>query len=197
MAFEPITEDTWRMYFAKRHPTNYIFPKDIDIPSMEEVIKLMPCRSTTKSAGYDFRIPFDIKNISPGETVIVPTGFKWNPSGAHTLINKVEADYQSGIRYVKKEAVHLEHCFLALYPRSSFGFKYGFRLLNTTGIIDADYYDNPDNEGHILVAFTVDTPIELHKGDKFCQGIIHAFGLTMNEVEPTATRQGGVGSTGA
>lgn len=40
---------------------------------------------------------------------------------------------------------------LLLVVRSSTGFKYNIRLVNQVGVIDADYYNNEDNEGHIFV----------------------------------------------
>ena len=39
---------------------------------------------------------------------------------------------------------------LDLYIRSSSPLKYWLILANSTGIIDADYVDNPDNEGEIF-----------------------------------------------
>ena len=44
--------------------------------------------------------------------------------------------------------------FLGIYIRSSLGFKYNIRMCNQVGIIDADYYNNKDNEGHIFCMFT-------------------------------------------
>ena len=41
--------------------------------------------------------------------------------------------------------------YLALYARSSTPLKYWLTLANSTGIIDADYYNNPDNEGEIFL----------------------------------------------
>ena len=59
-----------------------------------------------------------------------------------------------------------------MYPRSSFGTKYGFVPCNLTGIIDADYY-NSDNEGHIMMKMkNGNTPFTLETGTAFCQGII-------------------------
>ena len=65
---------------------------------------------------------------------------------------------------------------------------------NTIGIIDSDYY-NSDNEGHIMVKFSVDRPLTLHKGDKFCQGIFILYGVTFDD-NADGIRNGGFGSTG-
>lgn len=127
----------------------------------------LPKRSTKTSAGYDFRMPFGLVTTQGFEGQ-VPTGIK---------------------AYMDKDAV------LMLYPRSSLGMRYGFRLLNTTGIIDSDYADNKDNEGHIMVKFSVESRLELSKGDKLCQGIFVKY-LTTDDDSATGDREGGMGSTG-
>lgn len=40
---------------------------------------------------------------------------------------------------------------LMIVVRSSIGFKYNVRLTNQVGIIESDYYNNRDNEGHMWV----------------------------------------------
>ena len=84
---------------------------------------------------------------------------------------------------------------LLLMPRSSLGFKNGFRMLNTIGVIDSDYYNNQSNEGHILVGFDTDKPLTLKTGDKLCQGIFVNYKLTDNDNSHNQ-RIGGIGSTG-
>ena len=44
--------------------------------------------------------------------------------------------------------------WLGIYVRSSLAIKYGLILANGVGVIDSDYYNNPDNEGHIMIALT-------------------------------------------
>ena len=67
---------------------------------------------------------------------------------------------------------------LAVFPRSSLGFKYRLQLNNTVGIIDSDYFFS-DNEGHIFVKLTNDTKedktVELAEGAGFAQGIFLAL----------------------
>lgn len=58
-----------------------------------------------------------------------------------------------------------------------------------------DYYNNPDNEGHILVSFTVDKDMKLPLHSKFCQGIIQIY-VVMEDDIASGTRIGGTGSTG-
>lgn len=63
-------------------------------------------------------------------------------------------------------------------------------------IIDADYCDNPDNEGEIFFQFINLSPfaIQLKRGDKLGQGIIHTYGVVDNDAA-TGERKGGLGST--
>lgn len=130
-----------------------------------EAIRL-PERATKHSAGYDFFTPVDI-HIGRGEVVKIPTGIRCS----------MFPDY-----------------VLMLSPRSSLGFKYGTRLMNTTGIVDADYYF-AQNEGHILLCMTADRPVDLTAGQKIAQGIFLPFGLTLDD-DAREVRHGGFGSTG-
>ena len=60
-----------------------------------------------------------------------------------------------------------------LIVRSSTGFKYNIRLCNQVGIIDADYYNNKDNEGHIWAKIQneSDKEVFIPKGQSIVQGI--------------------------
>lgn len=184
MNFERVSLQTWLNF-------NNTNPNKDDSPYIDSIITtndnyneiVLPTRSTANSAGYDFRIPFEEIHMQPGVPIILPTGIKCN------LQREVTVNSENG------PAVYMVPSFLALYPRSSFGFKYGFTLLNTVAVIDADYYNNESNEGHIMVAFTVNKEVVLKKGDKFCQGIITPFYLTEDDNTNTV-RTGGVGSTG-
>jgi len=57
-----------------------------------------------------------------------------------------------------------------LLPRSGWGTKYGFRLLNTTGIIDSDY------RGEVImkVAFNKCLPELLRFSESYCNGCAHS-----------------------
>ena len=128
---------------------------------------VIPKRATSYAAGYDFTCPFDIA-LEPGEMKKIPTGIRC---------------------FMENEYV------LNLYPRSSFGFKYQMTLANTTGIIDADYY-NALNEGHIIVAIVNNGPksFSIKKGDRFVQGVFLRY-YTAEEDEVVEQRQGGFGSS--
>ena len=127
----------------------------------------LPLRATSGSAGYDFYAPFTV-TLKPGETSKIPTGIR------------VRID---------------EGYVLELYPRSSMGFKYQMGLLNTTGIIDSDYY-KADNEGHIIVGVVNrgDKEFTINSGDRFVQGIFLRYYLAEEE-DNLNERHGGFGST--
>lgn len=80
--------------------------------------------------------------------------------------------------------------------RSSVGFKYNVRLTNQVGIIESDYYNNPDNEGHMWVCLQNhgDNEYIINKGDAYVQGIFVKF-LTTDDDCVNKTRVGGLGST--
>ena len=129
---------------------------------------MLPLRGTKCSAGYDF---FAIKDyvIKPNEIVKIPTGYK--------------ATFESDE-------------MLMIVVRSSMGFKYNVRLTNQVGIIESDYYNNRDNEGHIyLQRINLSSfPIKLQKGECVAQGIICPYGLTEDDIHG-GKRMGGHGST--
>ena len=128
----------------------------------------LPIRSTKHSAGYDFISPFSFE-LNPGETIKVPSGIK-------VIMNEDE--------------------FLAILVRSSMGFKYNVRLCNQVGIIDSDYYNNPDNEGHMFIALKNEGEkvFKVEKGEKYAQGIFQKYLLTDDD-EANGERLGGFGST--
>lgn len=83
-----------------------------------------------------------------------------------------------------------------LCNRSSNPSKKGLILANSIGIIDSDYYENPDNDGHIMYAFynfsEKDTIIK--KGDAIGQAIFQTFSISDND-KAEGKRVGGFGST--
>lgn len=127
----------------------------------------LPERKTKYSAGYDFFAIEDFE-IQPNEVKKIPTG-------------------------IKAKFLHDE--VLMLVVRSSMGFKYNVRMCNQVGIIDSDYYNNIDNEGHIYIALQNqgDNVFRVKKGEGICQGIFVKY-LTTND-EVVSQRIGGFGST--
>jgi dUTP pyrophosphatase len=130
---------------------------------------IIPVRGTKLSAGYDFSTLKE-EIINPGETVLIQTGIK-----AYMLDDEV----------------------LKIYVRSSLGFKKNLRLANSVGIIDADYYSNENNDGHIMIPlhnFGKESQTLL-KNERIAQGIFTKY-LTVDEEEITEVeRNGGFGST--
>jgi len=132
----------------------------------------IPIRKTAKSAGYD---------VEAAEDVIVPV-FK---SGMKPTLIK------TGLKaYCKDDEYYM------LVNRSSNPFKKGLVLANSVGIIDADYYNNPDNDGHFMFAYYnfFDTDLEIKKGDVIGQVIFQKYLLVDND-NATGDRTGGFGST--
>lgn len=86
--------------------------------------------------------------------------------------------------------------YLELSVRSSCPLKYWLVMANSVGIIDADYYNNPDNEGHIYfqIINLSPFPVKLCKGDVIGQGIIKSY-YTTEDDQASGDRLGGFGST--
>ena len=86
--------------------------------------------------------------------------------------------------------------YLELSLRSSIPLKHWLLLANSVGVIDEDYYNNPDNEGEIFLQLINISPypIVLRKGDRVGQGIIKPY-LTVEGDEAAGIRTGGFGST--
>lgn len=137
----------------------------------DKEIKL-PKRKTKYSAGYDFEA---------AEDIVIPSFKKEkNP----TLI-------KTGIKaYMQDDEM------LCLYNRSSNPKKKGLVLSNSVGIIDKDYYENPDNDGHIMFAFynIKDEDVLIKKGECIGQGIFEKYLLVDND-NSEGKRLGGFGST--
>ena len=89
--------------------------------------------------------------------------------------------------------------YLQLSVRSSLPLKHWLIMANGVGIIDADYYNNSDNEGHIYFQLInlLPFPVIIKKGDCFGQGILLKYETTSDDEGTGATREGGFGSTNA
>ena len=87
---------------------------------------------------------------------------------------------------------------LLIFNRSSNPKKKGLIIPNGVGVIDADYYNNPDNEGEIAFLFynMLEEDVVIKAGEKLGQGIFMKFAKVEND-NADNTRQGGFGSTGA
>jgi len=133
---------------------------------------ILPERKTKFSAGYD--IP------AAEDCIIPPYTFGAKP----TLV-------KTGLKAYMEDDEYLMLC-----NRSSNPFKKGLILANSIGVVDADYYENPDNDGHFMFAFYnfFDKEIEIKKGDIIGQAIFCKY-LTTDDDKADKQRMGGFGST--
>ena len=174
---------------------------------------VLPVRKTSQSAGYDFQVAEDIVIpawLDQNNSIAViaeKAGFIQRTENGFAEPSPISLDQLAAITKIVNARptlvptgvkCHLDPgTYLELSVRSSSPLKYWLILANGVGIIDADYYNNPDNEGHIffqIINFSP-LPIQLKKGDVIGQGIIKQY-LTTESDTATGTRQGGFGSTG-
>jgi dUTP pyrophosphatase len=85
-----------------------------------------------------------------------------------------------------------------LYVRSSIGVKKGLVLSNGTGIIDASYYSNPDNDGRIGISLfnTSNKEVQLLAGERIAQGVFIQYLEADEDSVLNKERTGGFGSSG-
>ena len=134
----------------------------------ETNLDLLPKRSTQHSAGYDF-VAAETITIDSGAIKLVPTNVK---------------------------AYKQEGEVLYLYDRSSNPRKRGIVLSNSVGVIDKDYYGNPDNDGNIHAQLTniTNDVVTIEKGTAMMQGVFMPF-LLADDDDASGVRVGGFGST--
>ena len=86
---------------------------------------------------------------------------------------------------------------LYIFSRSSMGYKYDVSLTNCVGVIDSDFYNNPDNEGHFRVKLINhgNKNFEVKIGDRIAQGVFMKYLIVDEEEEIKNDRIGGIGST--
>ena len=132
----------------------------------------LPERKTKYSAGYD---------VECAEDVIIPS---FKKGMKPTLV-------KTGVK-----AYMQDNEYLMLVNRSSNPGKRGLVMANSVGIIDKDYYGNPDNDGHFMFAFynVKDEDIEIKKGDCIGQAIFMPYLLADGD-KANGERTGGFGST--
>lgn len=149
----------------------------------------LPIRKTKNSVGYD---------IEAAEDTVIPSIWK-NIFGNFSKFIKGDKEYleikptlvKTGLKsYFGEDEV------LMLANRSSNPGKKGLILANSLGIIESDYYENPDNDGHLMYAyynfFPVDITIKKH--DTIGQAYFQNFLKVDNDVAE-GVRTGGFGST--
>lgn len=134
--------------------------------------ELLPQRETKYSAGYDLKAAEDVfilPDRNAGKPYLVSTGVKvkLKPNQVLLLVN-----------------------------RSSNSLKRYLDMPNGVGVIDADYYNNADNEGEIFMMISNKSfkSYQIHKGERIAQGIIVDYQTTSDD-KASGKREGGLGST--
>ncbi len=173
------------------------------VSKFAEVDVNLPVRKTADSAGYDMEVAKDIvipsyfnlyltmKEEYMRDGIGVPT-FDLDSLAAITKrLGAKPTLVSTGMKCQLDPGTYLE-----LSVRSSCPLKYWLIMANSVGIIDADYYNNPDNEGEIFFQMINLSPydIQLKKGDIIGQGIIKPY-LATEDDNASGQRMGGFGST--
>ena len=131
---------------------------------------VLPQRKTAKSAGYDIiALADEDVYVHPGMSVNLETGVK---------------------------ACMEDDEVMLLFIRSSLGIKQGLTLSNSCGVIDADYYNNPDNDGHFILNIinTGNSVQRIPARSRVAQAVFVKY-LTVDDDNATGERIGGIGST--
>lgn len=145
------------------------FGEEYDYGSRELFIdRFQPRRATKYSAAYDLYAPFSL-TLKPGEIVKIPVGFK--------------------IKMPRNEGFFI-------YSRSSYSLK-DVVIPAGVNIIDADYYDNPDNEGDFFIVIKNNgkEKFNIVQGDRIAQGVFQKYYKT-NDDKNNKSRISGFGSSG-
>jgi len=136
-------------------------------PRLGESIEL-PDYATSGSAGLDLRACLDDNiTISPGETVLIPTGL----------------------------AIHIDDPSLAsvLLPRSGLGHKHGIVLGNLVGLIDSDY----QGQIFVSCWNRSQTPFEVVVGERIAQMVfVPVVQVGFEQVDEFTSSERGTGGFG-
>ena len=129
----------------------------------------LPVRADKGSSGYDFYLPKD--------TQFLP--------------NRVTKVYTDVKAYMPEDEE------LLIFIRSSLAIKHGLKLVNQVGKIDSSYYNNPDNDGNIILAIenTSGKAITLKEGERIAQGTFYKYLLADEDNTLHEERTGGIGSS--
>ena len=130
---------------------------------------ILPSRKTKFSAGYDITTAENII-LLPQQVTLIPTGIK---------------------AYMQTDE------YLGVHIRSSIAIKQKLTLINNVGVIDADYYNNVENEGHIMIPVYNynQSSVTIEKDTRIAQGIFYRY-LLASDDKAENIRIGGIGSTG-
>lgn len=168
--FEKVSYEQFEKDYMKCFSIDTFTEEDKEwLQSIYNNIKL-PSRAHKGDAGADFFSPISFR-LDPGTTIKIPTGIRC---------------------YLDEDK------FLALFSRSSLGFRYRLWLDNLTGIVDYGYVYS-DNEGHIMAKLTNNSldgkQVTIKEGMAFMQGIILPYFVAENDSNSEVKRNGGEGSS--
>lgn len=164
----------------------------------------LPVRATHQAAGYD---------IEAAEDIILPTFWKQIFRYILTelkqwIFSSVKKEELNDLPLIEKllkpslvptglKAYMQEDEYMQIVNRSSNPLKRFLALPNGIGIIDADYYNNKSNEGHLYVQLInfglVDQTIK--KGERVAQGIFTPYLMIDEDEGGLSERNGGFGSS--
>ena len=158
----------------------------------------LPKRQTHHAAGYDFEA---------SEDFTIPSIWKLNFMKVLWAIkqqNTTSEEMNTAQKILKPflvptgiKAYMQDDEYLMLANRSSNPLKRSLILPNGVGIVDADYYNNENNEGEIffqLINFGL-FDVHIKKGERIGQGIFMPYLIADNEAKDFQKRVGGFGST--
>ena len=130
---------------------------------------ILPSRKTKFSAGYDIATAENII-LLPQQVTLIPTGIK---------------------AYMQTDE------YLGVHIRSSIAIKQKLTLINNVGVIDADYYNNVENEGHIMIPVYNynQSSVTIEKDTRIAQGIFYRYLLDSDD-KAENIRIGAIGSAG-
>lgn len=172
----------------------------------------VPFRKTANSAGYDFYAAEDVV-LEPamGDEMIdrLATAVAQKFGNMEEVSKALPFDLNTVAAIVKEANAKIpliptgikckipDGYYLELSVRSSTPLKHWLILGNSIGVIDSDYYNNPDNEGHIYFQLInmLPFPVKISKGDCFGQGILKEYHKTNDDEGNENAREGGFGST--
>ena len=220
--FEKVSRETYDKFIEE---SGFDKSKFVDYDDIK-----IPARSTKGSAGYDFYSGMEYDYLDDSVVRKCYDVMYEARKCVELLISNYSINFLNGRHILIPTFIKCNMNFTPVYndsnwvlilaPKSGIGSKTGMRLSNTIGIIDSDYYNNPDNEGHILLDITYD-PISygsekhliegeqiytfygrpslvVEKNQKLVQGFFVPFGTAANDRENKnfVERTGGFGSTG-
>lgn len=178
----------------------------------------IPERNDDGSAGYDLR---------SAEDIIIPSILRQRQEAFDNVMKTIDEEGEESLEYAmycegyvptldEAEALTKEYKLRAtlvptglkakfpkgesldIYDRSSTGTKLLLSLPHAVGIVDSTYYDNEDNEGHIMIPLINNLPfdIKIKKGERIAQAIFRPYNIKSNDKPVNKNRTGGVGSSG-